>query len=71
MLDMNEKLLTVKEVLEMAKVSRYTLYRDIRAEKVPAVYLGKNIRIKESDAIAYAKMKGQSKWVAYYKKKEA
>ena len=69
-MDMSVNLLTIKEVLEMSNVSRYTLYRDIKSGKIPAVYLGKNVRIKESDAIAYAEMKGQSKRVAYYKKEE-
>ncbi len=70
MIDKNDPLLTIKEVLEMAKVSRYTLYRDIKSGKIPAMYLGKNVRIKESDAVAYAEAKGQSKRVAYYKNKE-
>ena len=71
MLDMNEKLLTVKEVIELSRVSRYTLYRDIKSNKLPAVYLGRNVRIRECDAVSYAAEKGQSKRVAYYKKKEA
>ena len=70
MIDMDTKLLTIKEVLEISKVSRYTLYRDIKSGKVPAVYVGKNVRIKESDAIAYASEKGNSKRVAYYKEKD-
>lgn len=55
------KLLTIKETLEMAKVSRYTLYKDIKAGKIEALYIGKNVRIKETDAIAYAEKKGQRK----------
>lgn len=71
MIDTNDKLLTIKEVLGISQVSRYTLYRDIKSGKIPALYLGKNVRIKESDAITYAEAKGQSKNVAYYKNKEA
>lgn len=70
MIDMDSKLLTIKEVLEISKVSRYTLYRDIKSGKVSAVYIGKNVRIKESDALAYADKKGISKRVAYYKEKD-
>ena len=64
------ELLTIKETLDMAKVSRHTLYRDIKSGKVPAIYFGRNVRIKKSDAEAYAKEKGRSKSVSYYKEKE-
>lgn len=67
---LDDKMLTIKEVLEISKVSRYTLYRDIKSGKIPAVYLGRNARIKESDAIKYAESKGRSKHVAYYKDKD-
>lgn len=65
-----DKLLTIKEVLGISKVSRYTLYRDIKSGYVPAVYLGRNVRIRESDAIKYANAKGQSTLVQYYRNKE-
>lgn len=65
MLDKTDKFLTIKEVLEISKISRFTLYRDIKSGKVPAVYLGRNVRIKESDAIAYAKSKGHLKKTEY------
>lgn len=71
MLDMNTKLLTIKEVLELSKVSRYTLYRDIKSGKVPSMNIGRNVRIRECDAIEYAKDKGKSKIVAYYREKDA
>lgn len=70
MLEANDKFMTIKEVTELAQISRYTLYRDIRSGKLPAVYLGRNVRIRESDAFEYAKEKGHSKRVAYYKKEE-
>ena len=56
-----EKLLTIRETIEMAQISRFTLYKDIKAGKIQAMYIGKNVRIKESDAIAYAEQKGQRK----------
>lgn len=70
MMDMSDKLLTIKEVLQISGISRYTLYRDIKSGKIPAIKFGMNVRIKESDAIAYAKAKGNSKSVAYYKQKD-
>lgn len=70
MIDKNDKLLTIKEVLEMSKVSRYTLYRDIKSGYVATINFGRNVRIKESDAIRYAKVKGQSKLVAHYRNKD-
>ena len=70
MLDKDEKLLTIKETIEMAQISRFSLYRDIKSGKLPALYFGKNVRIKESDAIAYAEEKSKSKRVAYYKNKD-
>lgn len=64
-----DKLLTIKEVLEMSKISRYTLYKDIKSGKIKTVCLGKNIRIKESDAVEYAKAKEKSVFVASYRKR--
>lgn len=66
----DSKLLTIKEVLDISQVSRFTLYRDIKSGKLPAIYIGRNVRIKESDAHTYAEVKGNSKNVAYYKKKD-
>ena len=67
MMDLGTKLLTIKEVLEISKVSRYTLYRDIKSGNIPAIYFGTNVRVKESDAMAYAEKKNGSKRVAYYR----
>lgn len=69
MIDLETKMLSIKEVMEIAGVSRYTIYRDIKSGKIPAVHFGVNVRIKESDALNYAKEKSKSSWVAYYKKK--
>lgn len=71
MIDLNEKLITIKELMDMAKVSRHTVYRDIKSKKIPVIYFGRNVRIKESDAKSYAEAKGNSKWVALYRDKEA
>lgn len=70
MIAKDEKLLTIKEVLELSGVSRFTLYRDIQAGDIPAINFGRNVRIKESDAKAYAADKAKSKRVAHYKNKE-
>lgn len=63
----DDNLLTIKEALEIANVSRYTLYRDIKAGRIPAIYIGRNVRIKESDVLAYAKVKSDSKFVKLYR----
>ena len=70
-MNMGGKLLTIKEVMELAHISRFSLYRDIKSGKLPAIYLGRNVRIKESDALAYAEDKSNSKRIAYYNKEEA
>ena len=70
MIDINTKLLTIKEVLEMSKVSRYTVYRDIKSGKLPAIYLGRSVRIRENDAIQYAREKSRSARVSFYKKED-
>ena len=65
-----EKLMTIKEVLEQAGVSRYTLYRDSKNGKIKAIYFGKNVRYRESDVKDYVAEKRNSKSVNYYKRKE-
>lgn len=50
------KLLTVKEALEIAKVSRYTLYKDIKSGKIKSINFGRNVRFREEDVLAYAKL---------------
>lgn len=53
-----EKLITQEELLEMANVSRNTLYRDIKSGKIKCVKLSRKAnRFYESDAIEYAKEK--------------
>lgn len=66
----DEKLLTIKEVLDIAKVSRHTLYRSIKAGKIPAIYIGRNVRFKESDALTYASAMSGNKRVLHYRDRE-
>lgn len=64
----DEKYVTIKELMEMSGVSRRTIWRDIKNNKLNATYFGRNVRIKEGDATAYAEEKKDSAWVNYYKK---
>lgn len=66
-MDMDEKLLNQREVLERTGVSRYTLYRDRMNGKIKAIYFGKNVLFKESDVEVYAKEKFNSKLVGFYR----
>jgi excisionase family DNA binding protein len=45
----DDSLLTVSEVAEATRVSNMTIYRLIRAGQLPAVRVGKNYRIRESE----------------------
>lgn len=48
-----EKTYTLKELEEILKVSRITLYRYINAGKLKAFKLNSEWRVKESDLIKY------------------
>ena len=61
------ELITIKELLEMAGVSRNTLSRDIKSKKIRAIYFGRNVRFQKEDAEVYAESKKNSKWVNLYK----
>ena len=63
-------LLTVNEVLEIAGISRYTLYRDSRSGKIKPIKFGKSVRYREEDVERYAEEKKQSYLVNYYKQKK-
>lgn len=63
-------LLTVNEVLEIAGISRYTLYRDSKNGHIQPIYFGKNVRYREEDVKEYAEKKKQSARVNFYKQKE-
>jgi excisionase family DNA binding protein len=43
------KFYTVQEICEILKVKPLTVYRWIKAEKLKAVKVGKNFRIKQED----------------------
>jgi len=46
---MKEKLLTINEITEILKVSKLTIYRYIKAGKLPAYKVGRDYRVKESE----------------------
>lgn len=48
-----EPLLTVKEVAGVMRVSAMTVYRLINSGQLPALRVGKNFRIRESDLNEY------------------
>ncbi len=48
-----DRLLTVAEVAATMRVSNMTVYRLIKASELPAIRVGKNYRIRESDMDRY------------------
>ena len=48
-----DRLLTVAEVAATMRVSNMTVYRLIKSAQLPAIRVGKNYRIRESDVDAY------------------
>lgn len=48
-----QKLLTVREVAELLRISNMTVYRLLKGGHLPAVRVGKNYRIKEEDVRSY------------------
>lgn len=48
-----DRLLTVGEVAATMRVSNMTVYRLIKAGQLPAIRVGKNYRIRESDVNTY------------------
>lgn len=46
---MKEKLLTINEITEILKVSKLTIYRYIKAGKLPAYKVGRDYRIKQQE----------------------
>jgi len=47
------ELLTVNEVADLLRVSNMTVYRLIKSGDLPALRVGKNYRIRESDVDVY------------------
>lgn len=50
---MSDRLLTAAEVAEHLRVSTMTIYRLVRRGELPAVRVGRNYRVRESDLTAY------------------
>ena len=48
-----DRLLTVVEVAATMRVSNMTVYRLIKSGQLPAIRVGKNYRIRESDMNSY------------------
>ena len=48
-----DRLLTVAEVAATMRVSNMTVYRLIKGGELPAIRVGKNYRIRESDVDQY------------------
>jgi excisionase family DNA binding protein len=49
----SNKLLTVNEVAKILRVSNMTIYRLVKGKQIPAIRVGKNYRIKETDVEKY------------------
>ncbi len=54
------EILTVKEVCDILKVSKSTLYRVIRSNELQAVKVRSAIRIKKDDLVRYIDSYGQA-----------
>jgi excisionase family DNA binding protein len=49
----DDRLLTVSEVAAVMRVSNMTVYRLIKGAELPAIRVGKNYRVRESDVDRY------------------
>lgn len=52
-----QTLLTIEEVAQALKVSKMTIYRYIKAKKLPAYKLEQELRIKEDDLAEFLKQR--------------
>jgi excisionase family DNA binding protein len=50
---MDDRLLTAHEVADQLRVSTMTIYRLIRRGELPAVRVGRNYRVRESELETY------------------
>ncbi len=50
---LGDRLLMVREVAELMRVSNMTVYRLIKAGDLPAIRVGENFRIRRSDVESY------------------
>jgi excisionase family DNA binding protein len=48
-----DRLMTVAEVADTMRVSNMTVYRLIKSGELPALRVGKNYRLRESDVDSY------------------
>lgn len=53
----NPQLLTIEEVARTLKVSKMTIYRYIKANKLSAYRLEQELRIKEDDLVEFLKQR--------------
>lgn len=47
------ELLTAREVAEVMRVSKMTVYRLIKAGELPAIRVGRHLRIRHDDVLGY------------------
>lgn len=52
-MDADDRLLTVREVADAMRVSHMTVYRLIKSGELPAIRVGRNFRIRESELDRY------------------
>lgn len=52
-MDADDRLLTVREVADAMRVSQMTVYRLIKSGELPAIRVGRNFRIRESELDRY------------------
>lgn len=52
-----QTLLTIEEVAQALKVSKMTIYRYIKAKKLPAYKLEQELRIKEDDLTEFLRQR--------------
>jgi excisionase family DNA binding protein len=50
---LTDRLLMVREVADLMRVSNMTVYRLIKAGDLPAIRVGKNFRIRRTDVEGY------------------
>ena len=53
---MEDKVFTIPEVAEYLKISKSKIYYLVQRNEIPYVRIGRNVRILESDLIAWLRM---------------
>lgn len=59
-------LYTVKEVVELAGISRALLSRDVKNGKIKAIHFGRNVRFERADVERYIEEKKNSRWREFH-----